>query len=150
MTSRKLVEDFVSQNNIAVVGVSRHKSKFGNYIYRELKKKDYRVFPVNPNLDFADGDKCYPDLSSVPEKLDGVIINVSPPEAVNVIKDANTVGIKRVWLQQGSQSDEAVKLCQRNNIDCVSNECIIMFTEPLGFMHRTHKWIWNALGKLPN
>lgn len=149
MTSRKLVEDFVSQNNIAVVGVSRHKSKFGNYIYRELKKKDYRVFPVNPNLDFADGDKCYPDLSSVPEKLDGVIINVSPPEAVNVIKDANTVGIKRVWLQQGSQSDEAVKFCLQNNIDCVSNECIIMFAEPTGFMHRAHRWVWGVMGKLP-
>ena len=149
MTSRKLVEDFVSQNNIAVVGVSRKKSKFGNYIYRELKKKDYRVFPVNPNLEIADGDKCYPDLSSIPQKLDGVIINVSPPEAVNVIKDANVVGIKRVWLQQGSQSDEAVKLCKDNNINCVSNECIIMFTERLGFMHRTHKWIWNIMGKLP-
>jgi len=149
MTSRKLVEDFVSQNNIAVVGVSRNKSKFGNYIYRELKKKDYRVFPVNPNLEFADGDKCYPNLSSVPEKLDGVIINVSPPEAVNVIKDASVAGIKRVWLQQGSQSDEAVKFCEHNNIDCVSNECIIMFAEPVGFMHRTHKWIWKALGKLP-
>ena len=149
MTSRKLVEDFIAQNNIAVVGVSRKKSKFGNYIYRELKKKDYRVFPVNPKLEFAEGDKCYPNLSSVPEKLDGVIINVSPPEAVNVIKDANAIGINRVWLQQGSQSDEAVKFCEHNNIDYVSNECILMFAEPLGFMHRTHKWIWNALGKLP-
>ena len=149
MTSRKIVKDFISQNNIAVVGVSRNKSKFGNYIYSELKKKDYRVFPVNPNLESADGDKCYPNLSSIPEKLDGVIINVSPPEAVNVIKEANTVGIRRVWLQQGSQSDEAVKFCEHNNIDCVSNECIIMFAEPVGFMHRAHKWLWNALGKLP-
>ncbi len=149
MISKKLVEDFIAQKNIAVIGVSRKKTKFGNYIYRELKKKDYRVFPVNPKLEFAEGDKCYPDLSSVPEKLDGVVINVSPTEAVNVIKDANAAGIKRVWLQQGSQSEEAVKFCEDNNIDCVSNECIIMFTEPLGFMHRTHKWIWNALGKLP-
>ena len=149
MTSKKLVEDFVSQNNIAVVGVSRNKSKFGNYIYRELKKKNYRVFPVNPNLDLTDGDKCYPNLSSVPEKLDGVIINVSPPEALNVIKDANIEGIKRVWLQQGSQSDEAVKLCEHHNMDCVSNECIIMFAEPIEFMHRAHKWLWKVLGKLP-
>ena len=149
MTSRKFVEDFISQKNIAVVGVSRKKSKFGNYIYRELKKKDYRVFPVNPKLEFAEGDKCYANLSSIPEKLDGVIINVSPPEAVNVIKDATAAGINRVWLQQGSQSDEAVKFCKHNNIDCVSNECIFMFTKSLGFMHRTHKWIWNALGKLP-
>ena len=77
MISKKLVEDFIAQKNIAVVGVSRKKSKFGNYIYRELKKKDYRVFAVNPKLEFTEGDKCYPDLSSIPEKLDGVVINVS-------------------------------------------------------------------------
>jgi predicted CoA-binding protein len=149
MSSKQLVDDFINQKNIAVVGVSRKKSKFGNYIYRELKKKDYHVFPVNPNLEFAEGDKCYPDLFSVPGKLDGVIINVSPPEAINVLKDVSAAGIQRVWLQQGSQSDDAVKFCEENNIDCVSNECIIMFTEPLGFMHRTHKWIWNLMGKLP-
>jgi len=149
MNSKQIVDDFIAQKNIAIVGVSRKKSKFGNYIYRELKRKDYLVFAVNPKLEFAEGDKCYPDLSSVPEKLDGVVINVSPPEAVNVVKDANAAGIKRVWLQQGSQSDEAVKFCGDNNIHCVSNECIIMFTEPLGFMHRTHKWIWGIAGKLP-
>lgn len=149
MNSKQQVDDFINQKNIAIVGVSRKKSKFGNYIYRELKKKDYRVYPVNPKLEFAEGDKCYPDLSSVPEKLDGVVINVSPTEAVNVIKDANAAGIKRVWLQQGSKSDEAIKFCEDNNIDCVSNECIIMFTEPLGFIHRAHKWIWGVLRKLP-
>ena len=149
MTSKKLVDDFIAQKKLAVVGVSRKKSKFGNYIYRELKKKNYRVYPVNPRLEFAEGDKCYPDLSSIPEKLDGVVINVSPQKAVNVVKDANAAGIKRIWLQQGSQSDEAIKFCEVNNIDCVSNECIIMFTEPLGFIHRAHKWIWDVLGKLP-
>jgi len=77
------------------------------------------------------------------------VINVSPSKAVNVIRDANTVGIKRVWLQQGSQSDEAIKLCHDYSIDCVENECIIMFAEPLGFMHGTHKWIWKVMGKLP-
>jgi predicted CoA-binding protein len=150
MTSKKLVEDFIAQKNVAVVGVSRKKSKFGNYIYKELKKKKYQVFAVNHNLEFAEGDKCYPDLSSIPEKLDSVVINVSPSKAVNVIKDANTVGIKKVWLQQGSQSDRAIQFCKENNIDCVSNECILMFAEPAGFIHRAHRWIWGVAGKLPN
>jgi len=149
MTSKKLVKDFIVQKNIAVVGVSRKKSKFGNYIYRELKKKDYRVYPVNPKLEFAEGDKCYPDLSSIPEKLDGVVINVSPSQTEKVVQDVKAAGIKRVWLQQGSQSDEAIRFCKDNNIGCISNECIIMFTEPLGFIHSTHKWIWKVLGKLP-
>lgn len=149
MTSKTLVEDFISQKNIAVIGVSRKKTKFGNAIYKEMKKKDYKVFPVNPNCSDFEGDKCYPNLSSIPENIDGVVINIPPQKAVDVLKDVNGAGIKRVWLQQGSQSDEAVKYCEDNNINCVSNECIIMFTKPLGFVHRVHKWIWKVMGKLP-
>ncbi len=148
-TSLNIVEDFVSQKNIAVVGVSKNKSKFGNTIYKELKNKNYKVFPVNPKFSNFGGDKCYPDLYSIPYSVDGVIINVSATQAINLVKDAKEKGIKRIWLQQGSQSEEAVNFCKNNNINCISNECILMFTEPLGFIHRAHKWIWKIAGKLP-
>ncbi len=47
---------------LAIVGVSRKKSKFGNVIYKELKKKGVNVFGVNPNMENIDGDKCYNNL----------------------------------------------------------------------------------------
>ena len=78
MNSKKLVDDFVALKKIAVVGVSRKKAKFGNTIYREMREKGYWVYPVNPNADVIEGDTCYPDLLSLPEKVDGVIINVPP------------------------------------------------------------------------
>ena len=149
MTSKKLVDDFLSQNKIAVVGVSRKRSKFGNVIYRELKKKGYTVYPINPSAPEIEGDICYPDLFSTPEPVDGVIINVPPSKTETVVKDVKETGIKRVWLQQGSQSDKAVNYCNENDIDCVSNECILMFAEPAGFIHRVHRWIWGVAGKLP-
>ncbi|NUM62093.1 MAG: CoA-binding protein [Ignavibacteriaceae bacterium] len=149
MTSKKIVEEFLIQKKIAVVGVSRTKTKFGNAIYKELKQKGYDVFPVNPNLQTFEGDVCYPDLLSIPDRTDAVVINVPPVQAEKVIREANQAGIKKVWLQQGSQSDSAVKYCEENGIDCISNECILMFAQPSAFIHRAHKWIWGVLGKLP-
>ena len=149
MASKKLVEEFLSQKKIAVVGVSRKKTKFGNMIYKELKQKNYQVFAVNPNIAKHEGDICYPGLLSIPEKIDAVIINVPPAQTEKVVREAKQVGINKVWLQQGSQSNEAIKYCEENGIDCVSNECILMFAQPTAFFHRAHKWLWGVLGKLP-
>ena len=149
MTSKKLVEEFLAQKNIAVVGVSRKKTKFGNAIYRELKQKDYKVFAVNPNMSEFEGDTCYSDLLSIPEKVDAVVINVPPMQTEKVVREVNEAGIKKVWLQQGSQSDEAINYCEENGIDCISNECILMFAQPSAFIHRAHKWVWGVFGKLP-
>jgi len=149
MNFKKVVEDFVAQKKIAVVGVSRKKTKFGNAIYKELKQKGYRVFAINPHMNTFEGDVCYPDLLSLPEKVDAVIINVPPAQTEKVVREAKQAGINKVWLQQGSQSDEAVKFCEENGIDCVSNECILMFAQPSAFIHRAHRWVWSILGKLP-
>ena len=149
MTSKKLVDEFLTQKKIAVVGVSRKKTKFGNAIYKELKQKGYNVFPVNPNMQSFEGDICYPDLFSLPEKIDAVVINVQPAQTDKVVREVKEAGIKKVWFQQGSQSESAIKYCEDNEIDYVSNECILMFTQPSAFIHRAHKWVWGVIGKLP-
>jgi predicted CoA-binding protein len=149
MTSKEIVDDFLTQKKFAIVGVSRKKTKFGNAIYKELKLKGYKVLPINPHINVFDGDTCYPDLLSLPEKVDGVIINVSPAQTEKVVREAKEAGINKVWLQQGSQSEASIKYCRENGIDCVSNECILMFAQPSAFIHRAHKWVWGVLGKLP-
>lgn len=149
MTSKKLVGEFLSQKKIAVVGVSRKKTKFGNTIYRELKQKGYKVYPINPNINFYEGEICYPDIVSLPEKVDAVVINISPAQSGKVLGEIKETGIKKVWLQQGSESDEAVKFCEENGIDCIWKECILMFVQPSAFIHRAHRWVWGVLGKLP-
>lgn len=149
MNSKKIVEDFLAQKKIAVVGVSRNKSKFGTTLYHELKKKGYTVYPINPNMNSIEGDACYPDLHSLPEKADGVIVCVSPSQAENVVKDVKDAGINKVWFQLGSQSESAVSFCKENNIDCISDECVLMFAEPTAFFHKAHRWINGLMGKLP-
>jgi predicted CoA-binding protein len=149
MTSKKNVEDFLSQKNIAVVGVSGSRKKFGNIIYNELKSKGYNVFPVNPNADNIDGEKCYPDLLALQNKVEAAVLVIPPSASDEVVKDAHAAGINNIWMQQGSESEEAIKYCEENNIRVISNECILMFALPAGFIHRAHKWVWGVVGKLP-
>jgi len=59
------------------------------------------------------------------------------------------LGIKSVWFQQGSSSDEAIKFCEEKGMSVVSGECIFMFAEPVDSIHKFHRWIWKIFGKLP-
>ncbi|MCP5104255.1 MAG: CoA-binding protein [bacterium] len=139
----------MAQKKLAVVGVSRKKSKFGSVIFRELKQRDYGVFPINAYADTIEGEKCYPDLKSLPEPVDGAVIVVPPAETEKVVKDAAEAGISRVWIQQGAHSDAAVAFCKKNNIAVVSKECILMFADPTAHIHKFHRWLWKIFGKLP-
>jgi uncharacterized protein len=149
MTSKSVVQDFLAQKTLAVVGVSRGGKKFGNMAYRELKAKGYHVIPVHPSAEVVEGDKAYPNLAAIPEKPGGVLVIVSPAQAEKVVQDAAKAGISRVWLQQGAESPAAIQYCKDNGIKVVHNECIMMFAEPTGFGHKAHRWVWGVLGKLP-
>jgi hypothetical protein len=149
MTSKKLVENFLSEESIAIVGVSRNDKKFGYTVYKELKSKGYNVFPVNPNIEYLADEKCYPDLSSIPGEINAALLVVQPTITMQVVKDALNKGIKKIWMQQGSESDEAIRFCEENGIEVVSKECIMMFAEPAAFFHRAHRWIKSVTGRLP-
>ncbi|OGU76237.1 MAG: hypothetical protein A2V93_02910 [Ignavibacteria bacterium RBG_16_34_14] len=149
MTSKKLIEEFLSEKNIAVVGVSGNRKKFGYVIYKELKSKGYNVYPVNPNATNVDGEKCYPSLLALSGKVETAILVITPFAAREVVKDAYIAGIKKIWMQQGSESEEAISYCKEVGIDVIHNECVLMFAEPAAFFHRAHRWVWGVVGKLP-
>ena len=149
MTSKAAVDDFVGQRRLAIVGVSRRGRKFGNFAFRELRSKGYKILPVHPQAETIEGERCYASLGSLPEPVDGVLIVVSPAQTEQVVRDAAAAGIRRVWMQQGAESPAAIQFCQENGIPEVHGECILMFTEPAAWWHRAHRWVWKLLGKLP-
>ena len=148
MTTKAAVDDFLSAHTWAVVGVSRNPKKFGAAAYRELKKT-YRLIPVNPEADTIDGDRCYPNLLSLPEPVEGVLILVPPSQTEQVVRDAHAAGIRRVWMQQQTESEAAIRYCQVNGMSVVQNECILMYAEKTAFYHKLHRWVWGVTGKLP-
>ncbi len=149
MTSKAAVTDFVGLRKLAVVGVSRQGKKFGNFAFRELRAKGYELFPVHPQAETIEGERCYASLGALPGPVDGLLIVVPPAQTEQVVRDAAAAGIRRVWMQQGAASPAAIKFCQENGISEVHGECILMFTEPAAWWHRAHRWVWKLLGKLP-
>jgi uncharacterized protein len=149
INSKKTIDEFMALKNIAVVGVSRNKDKFGNAIYRDMKAKGYKVLAVNPKLDMVEGDRCYAGLGALPEKPQGVILCISPLETVAVIEEAAKLGIKYIWLQQGANSSEGEAKCKELGLNLVSGECVFMFLEPVESIHGFHRFFWKLFGKMP-
>jgi hypothetical protein len=148
MTTKAAVVDFLAARTWAVVGVSRDPKKFGAAAYRELKKT-YRLIPVNSQANMVDGDPCYPNLLSLPEPVDGVLILVPPSQTEQVVRDAHAAGIQRVWMQQQTESEAAIRYCRENGISVVYGECILMHADNTAFYHKMHRWVRGVTGRLP-
>lgn len=149
MTNRETVQEFMSQRTLALVGVSRGGKKFGNSVLKELTAKGYKVLPVHPSAQTIAGERCWPSFASLPEPVGGVVIVVPPARTEEVVRAAAEAGIKRVWMQQGSQSPEAIRFCEERGMSVVRGECILMFADPVVSIHRVHRGLWRLLGKLP-
>jgi uncharacterized protein len=148
-TARKSVEEFLAQHTLALVGISRGGRGFGNVVLRELTARGYKVLPVHPEAREIDGQRCWPGLSDLPEPVGGLVIVLPPSQTLRVLTDALAAGIRRVWMQQGSDSPLAVRFCREHGIQAVRGECLLMFANPGAFPHNVHRGIWRLLGKLP-
>jgi len=123
----ELINKFLEKTNIfAVVGASRDPEKYGHQVYKDLKTAGYKVYPVNPNAKEILGDKCYPDLKNLPTKPDVVNIVVPPKVTEKTVKTCKILGITKVWMQPGSESENAIKFCHENDIDVTYGTCVMV------------------------
>jgi len=123
----ELINKFLEKINIfAVVGASRDPEKYGHQVYKDLKTAGYKVYPVNPNAKEILGDKCYPDLKNLPAKPDVVNIVVPPKVTEKTVKTCKMLGITKVWMQPGSESENAIKFCHENGIDVMHGACVMV------------------------
>lgn len=148
------VKDFLAQRRIAVAGVSRSGKSAANGIYQKLKGAGYEVVPVNPNAESFEGVRCYPDLTSIPGKVDGVMIVTRPELTEQLVRQCSEAGITRVWMHQSfeqagtSVSPAAVAYCEQNGITVIAGGCPMMFCSP-DIAHRCMRWILRRTGGLP-
>jgi len=111
---------------IAVVGANDNPAKFGYAIYRDLKRKGYRVVPVNPNRTAVDGDVCYARLADLPERPDIVNIVIPPEAAKAVAQECLALGWLNVWLQPGAESPELLRFLEENGFNYLAQTCIMV------------------------
>ena len=124
---KELINNFLDKTNVfAVVGASRDPEKYGHQVYKDLKEAGYNVYPVNPNAKEILGDKCYPYLKDLPTKPDVVNVVVPPKVTEKIVRTCKMLGITKVWMQPGSESENAIKFCHENDIDIVYGACVMV------------------------
>ena len=123
---QQLVQEFMVQKKFAVIGATDNPEKYGNQIVKNLKKRGYEVFPVNPRLKEVEGIQCYASISEVPEKVDIVDFVVPPQAVVPVLEECVKLGIDNIWLQPGSESQAALDFCREHNLKVVHDVCVML------------------------
>jgi len=152
-TLAEAAREFLSLSRIAVVGVSRNADTAGTTVFRKLRSTGHEVFPVNPNAEELEGVRSYPDLSSIPGGVEGVVVATHPDVSAGVVSECVRLGIQRVWLHRsfgaGSVSPEAVRIGREANLTLIPGGCPLMFSHPVDVGHTCMRWILGVTGGLP-
>ena len=109
---------------IAVVGLTTRPSRAGYYVPAWLQQHGYRIIPVNPYLEKALGEKAYPDLPSVPEPVDLVLLFRRSEDVPPSVAEAIAIGAKGVWMQSGIVNHAAAAAAQAAGLDVVMDACM--------------------------
>ena len=123
---QEFIREFMAQKRFAVIGATDNTDKYGYKIFKNLKSRGYEVYPVNPRLEEIEGAKCYPTLADIPVKVDVVDFVVPPFVTEAVLRECKRLGLDRIWLQPGSESEAALTFCYDNNLKVVHDVCVMM------------------------
>lgn len=145
MPRRSVIDHFLDQRHLAVVGVSRHPKAFANTVYRQLRAGRTLV-PVNDAAhgEPLEGDRSYERLADVPDPIEAVLLIVPPHRLMPVLGEVVVRGVPMVWIHRGIGQPpvprEAVEYCDLHGIEVVDGACPLMFDSPVRGVHRIHRF----------
>ena len=113
-----------SSRAVAIVGLSPKPTRPSCKVATYLKKKGYKIISVNPELKEVLGEPSYPDLSSIPERVDVVDIFRRSEEVPAIVEEAIKVGAKAVWMQEGVINESAASRAKEAGLMVVMNKCM--------------------------
>ena len=139
-------EEFWSNSSFAFVGHSAAKG-FPTLSYGELKKQGAKVFAVDPSADRIEDAPVYPDLESLPEKVDAVVLEVPKQETESWVGRAADAGITNVWIHMGRDTPGALAVAKDRGLNVLTGTCAVMYVKPGISYHSIHKWLNRLLGR---
>jgi hypothetical protein len=113
-----------SAKTVAVVGLSSNESRDSHAVAKYLQENGFRIVPVNPKEDEILGEKSYPSLRDIPEKVDIVDVFRRSEFVPEIADQAIEIKAKALWLQQGVTHDEAAKRAQDSGLTVVQDQCL--------------------------
>jgi len=128
----ELIEDFINRRRWAIVGVSHNPTKFGHIIFKDLRRAGYDVQAVGRSGGELDGVPIYASLAALPERPEVVDVVVPPEQTEIVVRECAELGLRRVWLQPGAESPQAIAFCRANGIE-------VVFGGPCAMVHK-RRW----------
>ncbi len=114
------------ETTIAIIGATDNAAKYGNVIYKDLKRKGYKIFPVNPGRNFVDGDQAYVSISKLPEKPTIINFVVPPTVTLKILQDCLEVNLLNIWVQPGAEDPAVMAFLQENDFNYLANACIMV------------------------
>ncbi len=111
-------------HTIAVVGLSADWFRPSYFAAKYMQEHGFRIIPVNPKYDEILGEKCYPDLKSIPEQVDIVDVFRKPQDCVPIAREAVDIGAKVLWMQIGVINDEAARIAADAGLEVVMDRCV--------------------------
>jgi predicted CoA-binding protein len=140
-------ETFFCHSSYAFVGHSK-KKPFPQLSFGALKeRKDKTVFAVDPSVDRVAGERTYPDLASLPQKVDGVVLEVPKEETLGWVEKAAKAEIGNVWIHMGRETPEALELAREKGMNVFYGTCAVMYVRPGFSYHAVHRGLNKLLGK---
>jgi predicted CoA-binding protein len=120
-----LISSFLLNKKIGVVGSFRDEEKYAYVIFKELVKQGYEPIPVTRGRGEVDRVTSYASILDLPPEVLAVDVVTSPEATSTVLEECSEKGIRYVWLQPGSESEDAVEFCKRNGINVIYDACIL-------------------------
>ena len=111
-------------HTIAIVGLSADWYRPSYFAAKYMQEHGFKIIPVNPKYTEILGEKCYPDLKSIPEKIDMVDVFRKSADCAPIAKEAVAIGAKTLWLQIGVENDEAKAIAESGGVEFVQNRCV--------------------------
>ena len=155
MSAMSVIEDFLSQDRIAVVGVSRNPKDFSRTLLRELRTRGYDVIPVNPEMEELEGEPCFAHVQDIQPAPGAAILMTCPEVTQQVVHECAQAGVSKVWMYRagttgGSVSEDAIHFCESKGMSVVPGECPLMFLPATGWWHRLHGFVRKITGRYPH
>jgi hypothetical protein len=151
--TREVIDEFLGQKRIAVVGVSRNPKDFSAGLLREFRKRGYEVAPVNPHVSEIDGLRCFARVQDIAPAVEGALLMTPPKITEQVVRDCAEAGIRRVWMHgvsgKGAVSQAAIDFCRQHGISVIPGFCPYMFFPKAAWFHRLHGWVMKIAGSYP-
>ena len=113
-----------TNHTIAIVGLSADWFRPSYFAAKYMQEHGFKIIPVNPKYTEILGEKCYPDLKSIPEKVDMVDVFRKSADCAPIAKEAVAIGAKVLWLQLGVENDEAKAIAETGGLEFVQNRCV--------------------------